>query len=312
MTRPSGKAYAQVSYDPLSGRTTSVTDDNGGTWQLNAPTVGGSSQPYVASVLGNEPLDYWRLGDSGTSDAVNQVVGGTATYNNVTEGVTGGQFADTTMDSFNGTTSDLVLPSPGRRGTGTRPSPSGSRRRRPAGVLFSSSAATLPTVDARHDYAPSLYVGIDGHLYGEFWDGKVATPVKSTAVVDDGKWHNVVLAARGRSQVLYVDGAANGHPVRQRHGLRRTGSAQRLRRRRVHRRRLAGRVALREERATPGTPVTSPVDLGDVSLLPRAADRGPGERRVERVEELGGLDPDGDRDRHRPRRQHADRGSMTC
>ena len=152
VTRPSGKAYAQVSYDPLSGRTTSVTDDNGGTWTLQPPTVGGSSQPYVASVLGNEPLDYWRLGDSGTSDAVNQVAGGTATYNNVTQGLTGGQFADTTIDSFNGTTSYIVTALARRRGREPDPFPVVQDDRRPAGVLFSSSAATLPTASTPTDY----------------------------------------------------------------------------------------------------------------------------------------------------------------
>ena len=43
VTRPTGSVYAQVSYDPLTGRVTSVTDDNGGTWQVAA--AGGAAAP---------------------------------------------------------------------------------------------------------------------------------------------------------------------------------------------------------------------------------------------------------------------------
>ena len=111
------------------------------------------------------------------------------------------------MDSFNGTTSDLVLPSL-VDAAGNQTLSLWFKTSTAGGVLFSSSAATLPTASTPTDYAPSLYVGSDGHLYAEFWNGKV-DPVKSTAVVDDGKWHNVVLAAGASSQTLYVDGTAN-------------------------------------------------------------------------------------------------------
>ena len=304
VTRPSGKTYAQVSYDPLSGRTTSVTDDNGGTWTLQPATVGGSSQPYVASVLGNEPSDYWRLGDSWTSDAVNQVAGGTATYNNVTQGLPGGQFADTTMDSFNGTTSDLVLPSL-VDAAGNQTLSLWFKTSTAGGVLFSSSAATLPTASTPTDYAPSLYVGSDGHLYAEFWNGKV-DPVKSTAVVDDGKWHNVVLAAGASSQTLYVDGTANAT--------------------------LSGSVTLQqpdqlndyvgagyiggswpaetdyEKSGNTGYASYFTGDLGEVAWYPAQLSATQVSGAVERLEELRGLDPNPDRDRHRPRRQHPDLG----
>ena len=46
LTRPSGSVYAQVTYDPLTGRVTSDTDSNGGTWTLHAPTASGL-QPGV-------------------------------------------------------------------------------------------------------------------------------------------------------------------------------------------------------------------------------------------------------------------------
>src|SRR6202021_2793999 len=71
----------------------------------------GARQVYAPAGLGQDPGDYWRLGDSGTSVAVNQIVGGgDATYDNVTEGASAGPFADQKADSFDGQTSDISLP----------------------------------------------------------------------------------------------------------------------------------------------------------------------------------------------------------
>ena len=67
ITRPSGKSFEQLSYDPVTARVTHVTDANGGSWTVGAPAVSGSSQKYVAAVEGGQPEDYWRLADTGTS-----------------------------------------------------------------------------------------------------------------------------------------------------------------------------------------------------------------------------------------------------
>src|SRR5262249_49785174 len=92
--RPSGKTFAQVTYDGVTGLVKQVTDENGGVWQIGAPRVGATSQAYAGSVLGATPSNYWRLTDTGTpTNPVNQVRGGTATYNNVVLGGSG-LFAD--------------------------------------------------------------------------------------------------------------------------------------------------------------------------------------------------------------------------
>ena len=91
-------------------------------------------------MLGAHPADYWRLADTGTTTAVNQVNGGTATYNNVTQGVSGGPFADTTVDGFNGTTSYLALPTSADQPGQPVGEPVVQDRPAPAEVLFSSSA----------------------------------------------------------------------------------------------------------------------------------------------------------------------------
>ena len=208
LTQPSGSVYAQVSYDPLTSRVTSDTDTNGGAWQLNPPTAQGSSQGWVASVMGAHPGDYYRLNDTGAAQAADSVYNcacsSAATYDNVTEGVSGGPFADQPVTAFNGTSSYLDVPlsdsasgAPGTVGlwfktTGT------------SQVLYSEEGGPV-TGPPTGPYNPVLYIGQDGKLNGEFYDGNTTTAV-SHAAVNDGKWHYAALAAGATSQSLYVDG----------------------------------------------------------------------------------------------------------
>ncbi len=85
---------------------TQVTDASGGSWAVGAPAVhrveprvrGRGAGRAARAITGDS-------GDTGTTTAVNQIKAGTATYSNVTQGVSGGPFADTTVDGFNGTSS---------------------------------------------------------------------------------------------------------------------------------------------------------------------------------------------------------------
>ncbi len=111
VTRPSGKTYAQIVYSTVTGLVTQVTDNNGGVWRLDPPTVAGSSAAYAGSVLGTAPQDYWRLDDSGAA-AVSLVKAPNGTYGTVTLGAAGAFGAgDDAAASFNGTSSYLQLPS---------------------------------------------------------------------------------------------------------------------------------------------------------------------------------------------------------
>ena len=67
-----------------------------------------------------------------------------------------------------------------------------------SGVLFSYSDAALSAGTVNNNYTPSLYVGTDGKLNGEFWYSGGCTPITSTAAVNDGKWHFVVLTSPAR------------------------------------------------------------------------------------------------------------------
>ncbi|BCL12610.1 LamG-like jellyroll fold domain-containing protein [Micromonospora sagamiensis] len=218
-----GRVRAQVEYDTVSGRVSKVTDENGGVWQIAAPTTSGSSQVYVSTVLGSRPRDYYRLGDiDGPAEAVNKVVGNRAYYNNVTFNTaqpnTTSPFADTFGAGFNGTTSFVRM-----QGWGVVPFegphtiemwfkvPANHTQ---SGVLYSYQESAVnggtPTTGA---YVPALYVGADGYLRGAMYTG-TATPITSTTKVNDGNWHHVVLSAGYQDrQRLYLDNKLVGTKV---------------------------------------------------------------------------------------------------
>lgn len=218
ITSAAGRVRAEVTYDTVTGRVATVTDENGGVWRIGAPTVHGSSQVYVSAVLGSQPHDYWRFGDiDGPADAVNVVLSNTtAKYRNVTFDTSQpntSPFSDTYGAVFNGTSSyvEPVLPN----GWGTdypfqEPASVELWFRTPAnhatsGVLYSYQYAALTSsAPDTANWTPALYVGADGYLRGGFWTGRVA-PMTSKKKVNDGNWHHVVLASSGLRQALYLD-----------------------------------------------------------------------------------------------------------
>lgn len=60
---------------------------------------------------------------------------------------------------------------------------------------------------------PVLYIGTDGKLYGQYWNGKVQ-PMISPHAVNDGAWHTVTLVGAATIQSLYLD----GHFIRSQRG----------------------------------------------------------------------------------------------
>src|SRR5581483_3540674 len=76
------------------------------------------------------------------------------------------------------------------------------------GILLSSSADPITDATTANTFTTNLYIGDDGKLNGESDDDN--TPIESSAAVNDGQWHNVVLAAGTSSQVLYLDGKQVG------------------------------------------------------------------------------------------------------
>ncbi|MGN9918058.1 LamG-like jellyroll fold domain-containing protein [Micromonospora palomenae] len=214
VVRPSGGVTAEISYDKTTGRVASVKDENGGTWTMGTPTVSGDSDVYAASVLGAKPVDYWRLGEVDVTDAINEVEGGTATFNNTTLGVAG-PFSDSKAASFNGSSSYLQLPAEDVPTTGPNSvemwfkMPSGSTA---GGTLFSFQTEDIATPTFTGNWVPALYVGTDGKLRGKwcYCGSNTTNPPITTAAVNDGKWHHVALTLSGSTQKLYLDGATVG------------------------------------------------------------------------------------------------------
>jgi RHS repeat-associated protein len=217
IVRPSGNTYATVGYDPVTARVTSVTDGDGGTWTVGTPALTGSSQVYRAAVLGSNPSGYYRLADpAGATNAYDEVKYGLATYNGgVTLGAAGSSpFGDETGATFDGSTGYLQLPGTDQISTGPNTvelwfkMPAGDIN---GGVLFDEEQCALTNSPLScGGYDPALYVGTDGRLHGEFWINDISAQITSTGLVNDGKWHYVVLSASTSSQSLYLDGTLVG------------------------------------------------------------------------------------------------------
>ena len=215
ITRPSGKTYASVSYDPVSDAVTNLTDENGGAWSIKAPTVSGSSQVYRSAVLGSAPAGYFRLGDpAGSAQAVGETNSGMGTYSNVTLGAAG-PFSDESAASFNGTSSSLLMPTADQIAAGPDTAemwfkmPSGNTA---GGVLMDEEKCALTANPVGcGGYDPVLYVGTDGKLHGKFWDSNgTSDQIVTSGTVNDGQWHLVVLSGTGSAQTMYLDGQSVG------------------------------------------------------------------------------------------------------
>jgi RHS repeat-associated protein len=169
---------------------------------------------YRSAVLDSRPESYWRLGEADGTAAGSEVavnLGQDAgTYASVTLGTAGALAGTTdTAATFNGTSSKVDL----RKGT-VKKSRDGAVE-----LWFKASATgTGGPLLGYQDKAlgtasitgmPVLYVGTDGKLHGQFATGSI-NPITSTATVNDGRWHHVVLSAMGTTQTLYLDGAKAG------------------------------------------------------------------------------------------------------
>ncbi len=159
------------------------------------------------------PFSYWRLGeqagaDQAQSDLLLNRDAHAGTYHDVTLGQAGALAASPdTSASFNGTSSYVRLPDQLVTETPYLTVELWFQTTQ-HGVLFSYQNHTLEE-NTTGKYTPALYVGTDGKLRGEFWNGSSA-PITSAAPVNDGTWHHAALTAAGNTQTLYLDGEAVG------------------------------------------------------------------------------------------------------
>ena len=188
--------------------TTTTTSTSCASYSYTTGTDSGSH--FASMVLSSNPTEYWRLDDAaGSTTAADSVAANegadNATLKNVTLGQPGALAGSPAgAASFNGTSSYMSLPA-NLMATSDNPTIALWFKTTQAGGTLFSYQSVAPGTSATSNYTPALYVGTDGKLHGEFYDGK-ATPMSSTIVVDDGKWHYAVLTGSGVDQTLFVDG----------------------------------------------------------------------------------------------------------
>ncbi|MBO2460310.1 ricin-type beta-trefoil lectin domain protein [Actinomadura violacea] len=71
-----------------------------------------------------------------------------------------------------------------------------------SGIILSSGNDTPDK--ANNAAMPIMYIGTDGHLYVQFWNG-VVRPIISPQPVNDGQWHTVTLEGNTTTQSVYID-----------------------------------------------------------------------------------------------------------
>lgn len=210
--RPSGNTTAAIVYEAKDSTVKTVTDSNGGVWQLGPPVTTGSSKVYASAALAGSPADYYRFGDGdGAAFATNEVNGNPATYSNVTLGLPNGLFDDSTAAQFDGSTSIVNLPDTGPGSdiptNGTYSISLWFKTQTAGGVLFGTWDNTITTSNW---HTPRLYIGTDGKLRGGFWTTANGLVMTSAGTVTDGNWHHAAVTASKNSQKLYLDGAEIG------------------------------------------------------------------------------------------------------
>ncbi|WP_137816396.1 DUF6531 domain-containing protein [Gandjariella thermophila] len=202
----SGDSLAQVC-PPTSS--TACTD-----YTLTSGTNSGSH--YRSAVLDAGPYAYWRFGDSSGTTATDEIAANLGTKNGTYTNVSLGGAAPlpgspTTSGYFNGSSSSVRLPdqlvsSTTYLGVQLRFQ---TTLNGPGGILFSTGHSTIGASNPDSGAMPVLYVGSDGKLYGQFWNGSVQ-PLVSANRVNDAAWHQVTIVGSGTSQSLYLDGQLIG------------------------------------------------------------------------------------------------------
>ncbi|MEO3809911.1 LamG-like jellyroll fold domain-containing protein [Sphaerisporangium sp. B11E5] len=227
----SGAHVAGVSTDPVNGTalTWSYTYDGDELVKVCGPASSGActvyeysdASRYSTSVLNSVPQGYWRLNETNggqgarVAGALGWLLGGgdagfsTGPYD-ATVGVPGALVGSPdTAVQFSGTSassSHVILPNASVSGRGTHLTVEAWLKTTGSGVVLGHSSSPDSVPD---NFTPLLYVGTDGRLRGQYWNGQAA-PITSASPVNNGQWHHVALTGDGGTQTLYLDGTAVG------------------------------------------------------------------------------------------------------
>ncbi|MER7955938.1 LamG-like jellyroll fold domain-containing protein [Streptomyces sp. NPDC096030] len=169
--------------------------------------------PYSSMVLDENPVSYWRLGETegsvGTSKAPSRNGLDEVFHRDVQLGQPGAIAGTSdTSAGFDGADSSTALPEGALQASTFLSLELWFKTAKP-GVLVGFQGGELED-GTPHYYSP-LAIDTAGKLRGQFeMTGKPVTPIVSPASVTDGQWHHVVMTGAGTTQTLYLDGAAIG------------------------------------------------------------------------------------------------------
>ncbi|MCS7475926.1 LamG-like jellyroll fold domain-containing protein [Umezawaea endophytica] len=168
---------------------------------------------YRSTVLDSRPDSYWRLGEAGGGDVNSQI--------SVKLGKDKGAFVGFSQTNYGkpgaiAGSGDNAVELNGNAHV-RLPEQSVNKHRdlsvelwfrgTSAGPLFGYQDKALAETPGAG--VPVLYVGSDGRLRGQFWNGRI-DPIATAGAVNDGNWHHVVLTGSLATQSLYLDGAKVG------------------------------------------------------------------------------------------------------
>jgi hypothetical protein len=212
-----------ISSGPLTGGTcaaadltacpgTYAEDNDGNLWYYEGQPASGGASPLSGSrvLVGNvdDPdADLPLAAGSGaeandeTGNGNNGTLEGSATW--ATDATRG------TVISLDGTSGCLQLPDDLVSSTTTLSFSLWFKTSTAGQVLLSTGTSDVGSSDPSTAAVPVLYIGTNGSLYGQLPTGDI-DPMASTAAVDDGQWHHVVITGDTGSQSLYLDGQLVG------------------------------------------------------------------------------------------------------
>ncbi|WP_157250742.1 LamG-like jellyroll fold domain-containing protein [Nonomuraea typhae] len=233
----SGDHVATVSTDPVDGTPLTWSYFYNGDTLARACNPGAaptctvygytSGSQYRGIVEDDEPVGYWRLGESAdqgprptppavaaAGDPLPQAESrgwgaGNATYDAVTLQQPGALAGSTdTAVTLTGT-AKVKLPDKVIARLNDQVSVELWFKTAGSGVL--AYAGPYEPMGGRNAGQPMLYVGADGKLRGQLrLTAGTISPITTSGVVTDGQWHHVVLTGSGNTQDLYLDGAKVG------------------------------------------------------------------------------------------------------
>ena len=214
ITVPWGTPPALVSADINQAGQTELWAQSGGTAAAYVLTGSTLSVERPGGSPLNAPANDWALTDGSplaqtatATTATDSITGTTASLNSGVSWSDDSYFA--TAAAFDGQTG-YITPPPGTiPATDATPSISLWFKTTTAdGVLVSAQSQPLSAGSTiGGGYNPVMYIGTDGKLRAEWWNGGTGGgPITSSSAVDDGLWHHAVLTATGNTQFLYLDG----------------------------------------------------------------------------------------------------------